>query len=259
MLNYHRWLDRLQVLERKNRTSGIYLISLMLVCFLIGAISFNLWLSFAPEATPNSVSGKRKLLLELDTQAQALASRNLALSIAENANKEMQEMFSRQLTEQKELEKELSFYRSVMVNDADIEGVAIDGVELSRGLIPEQYQLRLILTQLQKRKIKVKAKARASVILLGSQDGHPTELSLSKLVNKKLDFEFNYFQIMDTDFVLPVGFNLQRISVTVKVNASRGVKGGEIEQTFNVPELLMGEKELRVILEQNSQVKDNSQ
>ncbi|MFT6978444.1 MAG: hypothetical protein ACJAZA_002182 [Shewanella psychromarinicola] len=257
MLNYHRWLDRLQVLGRKNRTSSIYLISLMLVCFLLGAISFNLWLSFAPEATPNSVSGKRKLLQELDTQAQALASRNLALSIAENANKEMQQMFSRQLTEQKALEKELAFYRSVMVTDADVEGVAIHGVEMSQGVLPEQYQLRLILTQLQKRKMKVKA--RASVMLLGVQNDHPVELSLSKLVNNKLDFEFNYFQIMDTDFVLPSGFNLQRISVKVKVSASRGVKGGEIEQTFNVPELLMGEKELRVILEQNSQVKDNSQ
>jgi hypothetical protein len=46
--------------------------------------------------------------------------------------------------------------------------------------------------------------------------------------------------------------------VKVKVAARRGVKGGEIEQVYNVPELLMGEKELRVILEQNSQVKDNS-
>ena len=259
MLNYHRWLDRLQVLERKNRTSGIYLISLMLVCFLLGAISFNLWLSFAPEATPNSVNGNRKLLQELDTQAKVLASRNLALSIAENANKEMQQMFSRQLVEQKKLEKELSFYRSVMVNDADIEGVAIDRVELSQGLMPEHYQLRLILTQLQKRKIKVKAKAQAIVMLIGFQNDQAAELSLNELVDKKLTFEFNYFQIMDTDFVLPTGFNLQRISVTVKVNASRGVKGGEIEQIFNVPELLMGEKEQRVILEQNSQVKDNSQ
>jgi len=256
MLNYHRWLDRLQVLERKNRTSSIYLLSLMLVCGLLGAISFNLWLSLAPEATPNSASGKRKLLQQFDTQAQALASRNLALSIAENANKEMQEMFSRQLTEQKALEKELAFYRSVMVADADVEGVVIHGVELSQGLMPEQYQLRLILTQLQKRKMKVNA--RATVMLLGLQNGQAVELSLSKLVNKELDFEFNYFQILDTDFTLPAGFNMQKISVKVKVNASRGVKGGEIEQVFNVPELLMGEKELRVILEQNSQVKDNS-
>jgi len=257
MLNYHRWLDRLQVLERKNRTSSIYLIGLMVVCFLLGAISFNLWLSFAPEATPNSASGKRKLLQELETQAQALASRNLALSIADNANKEMQEMFSQQLSAQKALEKELAFYRSVMVTDADVEGVAIHGVELSQGVAPEQYQLRLILTQLQKRKVKVKTNA--TVLLLGTLNSGPAELSLSELINKKLDFEFNYFQIMDSDFVLPSGFNLQRIMVKVKVAASRGVKGGEIEQVFNVPELLMGEKELRVILEQNSQVKDNSQ
>ncbi|MGX9463266.1 DUF6776 family protein [Shewanella sp. A14] len=257
MLNYHRWLDRLQVLERKNRTSSKYLIGLMAISFLLGAVSFNLWLSFAPEATPNSASGKRKLLQQLEAQSQVLASRNLALSIAENANKEMQDMFSGQLIEQKELEKELAFYRSVMVTDADVEGVAIHGVELSQGGIPQQYQLRLVLTQLQKRKAKVKA--RAEVMLIGMQNGQVTELSLDKLLNKKLDFEFSYFQIMDTDIIVPTEFSLQKITVKVKVKASRGVKGGEIEQTFNVPELLMGEKELRVILEQNSQVKDNSQ
>ena len=257
MLNYHRWLDRLQVLERKNRTSSKYLFSLVLVSFLLGAVSFNLWLSFAPEATPNSASGKRKLLQQLDEQAQVLASRNLALSIAENANKEMQDMFSQQLTQQKTLEKELAFYRSVMVTDADVEGVAINTVELAQGVSAKQFQLRIVLTQLQKRKVKVKASA--EVTLMGSQNGKASTLSLNKLLNKKLDFEFSYFQIMDSDFVLPVGFSLQRIAVKVKVNASRGVKGGAIEQTYNVPELLMGEKELRVILEQNSQVKDNSQ
>ena len=242
MLNYHRWLDRLQVLERKNRTSGIYLTGLMIVAFLLGAITFNLWLSFAPETTLNSVSGKRKLLQELKTQAQVLASRNLALSIAENANKEMQDLFSDQLIEQKKLEKELAFYRSVMVTDADVEGVAIHGVELSQGMVPEKYQLRLILTQLKKRKSTVKAHAK--VMLLGIQNGKVTEISLNKLMNKKFDFEFKYFQIMDADITLPTGFNLQRILVKVKVRPSRGVKGGEIEQIFNVPELLIGEKEL---------------
>ncbi|MDD8059480.1 MULTISPECIES: DUF6776 family protein [Shewanella] len=257
MLNYHRWLDRLQVLQHKNRTSSKYLISLMLASFLLGALSYNLWLSFAPETTSNSASGKRKLLQQLDEQAQVLASRNLALSIAENANKEMQDMFSRQLTDQKALEKELAFYRSVMVTDADVEGVAINAVELSQGITAEQFTLRIVLTQLQKRKAKVKAQA--EVMLIGIENDQTKELSLDKLLNKKLDFEFNYFQIMDSDFALPDGFNLQRIAVKVKVKASRGVKGGEIEQVYNVPELLMGEKELRVILEQNSQVKDNSQ
>ncbi|GGB66755.1 hypothetical protein K8B83_18405 [Shewanella inventionis] len=257
MLNYHRWLDRLQVLERKNRTSSKYLLSLMFVSFLLGAVSYNVWLSFAPEATPNSASGKRKLLQQLDEQAQVLASRNLALSIAENANKEMQDMFSRQLVEQKTLEKELAFYRSVMVTDADAEGVAINTVELVQGASAERFQLRIVLTQLQKRKTKVKANA--EVTLIGSQNGKASSLNLNKLLNKKLAFEFSYFQIMDSDIVLPAGFSLQKIAVKVTVNASRGVKGGSIEQTYNVPELLMGEKELRVILEQNSQVKDNSQ
>jgi hypothetical protein len=46
----------------------------------------------------------------------------------------VQQMFSRQLTEQS-VRKELAFYRgSVMVTDA-AEGVAIHGVEMSQGLL----------------------------------------------------------------------------------------------------------------------------
>ncbi|QBF83879.1 hypothetical protein EXU30_15235 [Shewanella maritima] len=44
MLNYHRWLDRLQVFERKSRSSSFYLLSLMCVAFLLGA-AFTISLS----------------------------------------------------------------------------------------------------------------------------------------------------------------------------------------------------------------------
>ncbi|QBF83880.1 hypothetical protein EXU30_15240 [Shewanella maritima] len=167
----------------------------------------------------------------------------------------MRQMFNEQVQKQQALETELKFYRSLMVPDDSVDGIGIHALELSHGMLPDQFKLRLILTQLQKR--KQQSKAQAFITLVGIEQGEAKQIDLGELVDNKFEFDFKYFQVADSEFNVPEDFNLQRIEVRVKVKARRGVKGGETFATFHVPELLQGEKEQRVILEQNSQVKDN--
>ncbi|ABE56095.1 conserved hypothetical protein [Shewanella denitrificans OS217] len=256
MLNYHRWLDRLQALERRYGNSRASLTALCVIVFLLGGLSYRLWLDFAPEETQYSTSGKRKLTLELERQTQETARKNLALAIEQEANAEMQKMFTRQLAQQKVLEKELAFYRSVMAPETNAEGLAIHALELTPGLVVNRYQVRLILTQLQKRKYNLRG--RAQLLFIGLVDGKHTELSLDKLTKTKFDFAFQYFQILDAEINLPANFSLARVELKAKVRAGRGNKAATLSQVFDVSELLASEKELGVILEQNSQVKDNS-
>jgi hypothetical protein len=256
MLNYPRWLDRLQVLERRYLTARRYLAILSLVMFLIGGMSYRIWLDYAPDEVQYSTSGKRKLIEELALQSQALASKNLALAIEQEANTTMQTMFSEQLVQQKALKKELAFYRSVMAPESDAEGVAIHDLQLVAGLTPERYQLRLILTQLQKRKLNVQGQALLTFI--GIQDGKRKEYSLGQLTDKKFNFSFKFFQILETDISLPKGFLLARIKVNANVRAGRGNKAASMEQVFEAKDIFPDEKELGVILDQNSQVMDNS-
>ncbi|NMH65759.1 DUF6776 family protein [Shewanella salipaludis] len=255
MLNYHRWRDRLQVLERKFRPSSLYLSLLVLVAFTLGGLScYQLLTSEQPLLQHNS-DKVQKLLAQVQEQAQQLASRNLELAVEREANNHMQQMFAEQLQQQQELQHELGFYRSIMAPENNAEGVAIHGLELTPGLLAGQYRLKLILTQLQKRRQKIKGKG--ELTLMGIQEGEPLELSLSQLMDGKLNFDFRYFQVLEAEFSLPEGFNLQRILAKVIVPSSRWTKGSQTEQSFDAAELLQGEKEPRVILEQNSQVKDN--
>jgi hypothetical protein len=261
MANYHRWLDRLQVMQRKYLTPGRYLSLLMLLGFVIGAVSYHLYLELAPVQMQHSSSGKKILLAELEQQAQRLAARNLELSIERQANKDMQAMFAEQHQKQQELSRELAFYRSVMSPGDSAEGIAIYDLELTPGQEQDQYRLKLILTQQQKRRQQVKGKS--EIVLLGLKDGKATELSLSRLNGQALNFEFRYFQILETHFQLPAGFSLLQIKARVTVPRSRWNKQGQTERLFDVAELLAptpgeAEKEPGVILEQNSQVKDNS-
>ena len=235
MLNYHRLLDRLQVLERKKRASGLYLFGLICISFTLGWLSQNLLTSevIEPEQEAEEI---QFLKTDLKKQSHVVSRLEMALSISKEANLNMQKMFKKQLQDQKGLEQELAFYRSLVSPEKDVDGVAIHGVELSKGLTTNSYQFRLILTQLQKRKSNVKGIA--DIVLVGLQDEQQIEISLNDLDIEKFTFSFRYFQMFDAEISLPEGLDLQRIKAVVQVKASRGIKGGRIEQTFDIAELL---------------------
>ncbi|MCF1429087.1 MAG: hypothetical protein LPH21_06920 [Shewanella sp.] len=255
MSNYHRWADRLQGAERRYRASSWYLLLLVLVAFVLGGLSYHLWLAQQPQAKDAGDQQIQRQEKELQARSSALASRDMELLVAREANDNMKKMFNEQLEREKQLQRELSFYRSVMAPENNAEGVAIYSAELIPGLVPGKQRLELILMQLEKRKQVVKG--RAEVLLVGTQDGVADTLSLKSLTDANLNFSFRYFQMLDSEFDLPEGFELARVQVKLVVPGNRRTKGAESEQIFSVPELTSGEKEPRVILEQNSQVTDN--
>ncbi|MCL1067259.1 hypothetical protein L2735_10615 [Shewanella olleyana] len=235
MLNYHRLLDRMQVQERKFRSSGLYLSALILISFIVGVLSHTVFISEVVEPQDEAIE-ITELKTELKQQSHVVSRLEIALSIEKEANANMKQMFGKQIQQQKTLEQELAFYRSLVSPEKEVDGVAIHGLELSKGLLPDSYQMRLILTQLQKRKNGVKGVA--DIVLVGVQDEKQVEISLSDLQIEKFNFSFRYFQMFDAEISLPQDFDLQRIKAVVQVSATRGAKGGRIEQTFEISELL---------------------
>ncbi len=213
----------------------------------------------------------------LSAQAELLATRNLELSIERAANNNMQKMFAKQQQKEKELRRELAFYRSIMAPEHQVEGVAIHGFEMMPSLLNNRYRVQLILTQLQKRKQGLKG--RAELTFIGLKQGEITHIPLSSLVDDKFNFSFRYFQVLSTELTLPEDFELSRVEVKVTVSTSRA----SVEQSFSAQELLDLQdlqnpseaeipleeaivedadetkitEESRQLLEQNSQVSDN--
>ncbi|RTR38992.1 hypothetical protein EKG38_08650 [Shewanella canadensis] len=236
MPNYHRWIDRMQVIERKFRPSSLYLCLLVLVAFTLGGVSYNLWSEHNQPVVKSNTEQTDTLVKQLKSQAQVMASKNLELTIEKEANDKMQQLFSVQHQKQRELERELSFYRSIMAPENNADGVSINGLELTPNLLPRQYRVKLILTQLQKRKQSLKG--RAEIKLVGVLDGEAVELDLAKLANVQLNFKFRYFQILDAAFTLPEGFELSHLKTKVIVPSSRWTKGSQAEVEFAAVDLL---------------------
>ncbi len=236
MSNYHRWIDRMQVIERKIRPSNVYLCLLVLVAFTSGGVSYNLWSEQNLSVVDSNTEHTDTLVKQLKNQAQVMASKNLELTLEREANDEMQQLFSEQHQKQRELERELSFYRSIMAPENNADGVSINGLELTPTLLPRQYRLRLILTQLKKRKQSLKGMA--EIKLVGAQNGEAVELDVAKLADVQLNFKFRYFQILDTEFTLPEGFELSYLKTKVIVPSSRWSKGSQAEIEFAAIDVL---------------------
>ena len=238
MSNYHRWVDRMQMIERKIRPSSVYLLFLVLVAFALGGLSVSLWFDNNQPKVQSNTDEIQKWTRELNAQAQVLASRNLELVLERETSDKMQQMFAEQHHKQRELERELNFYRSIMAPESSADGVTIEAIELTPSILPRQYRIQLILTQLQKRKQSLKGKS--SIILVGQQAGKVVELDVAELLGDKkvFDFKFRYFQILEAEVTLPEGFELSRVKAKVNVPSSRWTKGSEAEVEYSAQQLL---------------------
>ncbi|WP_299009693.1 DUF6776 family protein [uncultured Shewanella sp.] len=255
MSNYYRWLDRLQAMERKFYSSRVNLLLLLVVVFILGGIAFNAIMPLVNMKTNDTVRSVSGELTKVQVLNQQLAARKLELSIAHQTNDDMKAMFEAQHVKQKELERELAFYRSIMSPESNADGVVINGFELLKGLLPEQYRIKLVLTQLQDKKQALKGSV--NITFIGLSKGKPKTISLSELSKTPFQFQFRYFQVLETAVSFPKDFSLSRIKVKVDVPKGRWSKGSETEKEYTLKELQLEEKEVNGILDQSSQALDN--
>ncbi|WOT04372.1 DUF6776 family protein [Shewanella youngdeokensis] len=256
MSKYHRWLDRMQVIERQFRTSSVYLFLLVVASITLGALSFDVATAYLTPKVEPAADKTEQYTSVIKAQADTLAARNIELALEREANANMQAMFVEQQGEQQKLARELAFYRSVMAPENIADGIVINSLALSPALLPNQYKFKLVLTQLEKRKRSISG--RSEVTFVGLQEGKATRLELADLIDSPLKFKFRYFQILEAEITLPENFILSNVIAKVVVPSSRWTKGSQAKQEFNAQDLLVNENEQSIVLEQNGQVLDNS-
>ncbi|MGL4474374.1 MAG: DUF6776 family protein [Shewanella sp.] len=255
MTNPSEWRRRLHGYGTMKRSSHIYMMLLVIVAFVVGVLSNILWQESPVSASSAEREEIVRLRAEQEVRAQELAKANINLTVATEANQNMQKLFNDQVQQLALLNRELTFYRSIMAPDHTAEGIAINTLEILPGIEPGQLQLQLVLTQLEKRKRTLKGKAK--IILLGLLDGKEHSMTLTSLTGSSLEFDFRYFQVLDSRFSLPTGFELKQIDVEIQVPASRWNKNAQAKQSFNAADVMQGAASTETILEQNTQVIDN--
>ncbi len=121
----------------------------------------------------------------------------------------------------KQLEKELSFYRSIMAPELGQSGLTIDSLKV----IPEsggRYYFELVLTQTKKQDWYLKGSFNLS--LLGKQHDKAVTLPMKSLImeeNWKPEFSFRYFQKIEGRFQLPENVTIASVSVTASTKKGK--------------------------------------
>lgn len=133
-----------------------------------------------------------------------------------------------------ELKEELAFYRGIVSPRDAAQGLHLQRFKIEANGKPRGYRYKVILTQV----LKNDRTARGSIrISIAGQSGNETKvLSLREVTEKsvkELEYRFKYFQNLEGDIQLPVGFKPQRITVSL---LPKGARGEElIEKTFDWP------------------------
>ena len=121
-------------------------------------------------------------------------------------------------------DEELAFYQGIVAPEDGVAGLRIQTLQVSPADSAQRYTLRLVLVQAIIHEHSVAGTVR--VHIAGSRDGETVDLDLGDLAAggavEELGYAFRYFQDLEQDLVLPVGFEPDRIEVQVRPSEPDG-------------------------------------
>jgi hypothetical protein len=131
-------------------------------------------------------------------------------------------------------EEELVFYRGIVSPQDRVAGLRIQSLEALPSDGERRYLVRLLLVQAIVHSRAVSGSVKLQ--LEGIQDGQTVSLDAAELVlpgdSYDMDYEFRYFQGLEAELALPVGFEPQRMIVEIWPSEARAER---INQTFEWP------------------------
>ena len=131
-------------------------------------------------------------------------------------------------------EEELVFYRGIVSPTDRVAGLRIQSLEVLPSDAEGRFLLRLLLVQAIVHNRRVSGNVKLQ--LEGIQDGQMASFDVAELVAPgepyDMAYEFRYFQGLETELALPLGFEPQRVTVEIWPNEARAER---INQSFEWP------------------------
>jgi hypothetical protein len=131
-------------------------------------------------------------------------------------------------------EEELVFYRGIVTPQDRVAGLRIQSLEVNPSDGEGRYLVQLLLVQAIVHNRRVSGAVKLQ--LEGVQDGQTTSFDAAEIVAPgqpyDMAYEFRYFQGLETELALPIGFEPQRVTVEIWPNEARAER---INQTFEWP------------------------
>jgi hypothetical protein len=214
------------------------MLALLLLLVLVAASAY--WLGGADTASDN-----RQLLEERDRAVQQLAAMSSKYRGASQGltNSTVGAEIDRQALENvrgtvrehrqtiAERNEEISFYKGLMSPTDRERGLGIRSWELYSSADPRRFQFKLILQQLAVKHRLLRGNV--AVELVGTLEGEVKKLSLhrvsAQIKEQQIDLRFKYFQYVEGELELPVGFVPERVDIVATASKPKAV---QVEKQF---------------------------
>ncbi len=173
----------------------------------------------------------RELVEDNEALRRELTMLQTGMTIDKHTTAELQDEVIRLQDEIFQLRQELEFYRGIVSSSEDVNGLAVQGLQLLGAGAPQQYRFRLVLTHVVKSD-KV-AKGQVEIVLEGTRDGAKQSLKLQDLVRDQslsFDYRFKHFKRFEGLIELPPAFKPRRVRVQL---LPAGNSHAKVEKVFD--------------------------
>ncbi|WP_440876279.1 DUF6776 family protein [Thalassotalea sp. PLHSN55] len=203
------------------------------ICLFSGYRIGNFYHNYQLETLSQQQTRLEQLYQQQDKQLSRINTLEVELEVERLANQQSQALLKSMEQDHYQVKKELAFYEKVMAPEKRADGLVIDSFALWASKSDNHYLYRIVLVQQQLKRSS--AKGYVDFSISGSLDNKPTELSLAKVSTKelaKLDFSFQYFQIIEGELELPAGFIPEKVAISATIPKGRWQKYYRIDENY---------------------------
>jgi hypothetical protein len=230
-----KWLAKINfgvVIERLGTfKSALLLLSVIALCLFTGYRLGNYYHHFQVTNLEQQKLRLEQLYQQQEENIAHIHTLEVELIVEQLANKRAQNLLKEADKQQFEVKKQLAFYEKVMAPEKQAAGLFIENVKIQGSNVSNTYHFQVTLVQQQlKRRY---SKGYIELVFEGKEGDKTLKIKLKDVaeINKKeLNFSFQYFQIINGEFTLPVNFTPENIMVSAILTKSRWQKYSKKEK-----------------------------
>jgi len=178
-------------------------------------------------------------ILDLEAENEGLRREVALMKAAGRVDSEAYGRVSREIDDLQsqitELNAELAFYRGIMAPSEGQNGLQLQTIQIKPAAGERSFRLSLVLIQAGRQDRRVSGSLRAAVVASADDGEQRVLLREPGGEGSELRFAFRYFQILEGEVELPVGFDPQRVDVDMDADG-RGSETVRISFPWEIDE-----------------------
>ena len=214
--------------------SALFLLMLISLCLFIGFRTGNYYHHAQLSLLDQQKLRLNNLYHQQELHVERINTLEVELTLEQLANKKAQILLKKAADAHSLVKKDLAFYEKIMAPEKQAGSLVVDKVEFFGSSLTNQYRFQVtLLQQLLKRSF---SKGYIDLTFVGTLENKPIKLKLSDIstmTKKERSFSFQFFQVINGDFILPNKFVPESVELTVNLPKRKGQKQAHVEK--NIP------------------------